>query len=321
MIVLDSISLGFRLRQALRQRFPDETQARRRRLRPDAYAPDAPACACRSRRSRAAKSPERARGPAAGSSAGSAQELLARQLDEQIAAGFEVGQRTAGARRRPRPGRTGTAAGACRARGDRSGIGSAICVSCSRSSWPPSPTGYVSVCAWSRAAAEDTGAHFLPGTFDVVLCHGGLVQARDPGPTLAGLARVLDAGRAAVPADTERRRAGHAPGPRGRLGRGAGGLRLPRARRAVPSRLETLTRGAGRDRHAAAAVVRGGGLRPRPTFPADDEEAERMLAAEERAGAPIRTVRWPRCCTCAGHAAADGRTPSRSLPDPAGPAG
>ena len=41
---------------------------------------------------------------------------------------------------------------------------------------------------------QDTGVHFLPGTFDVVLCHGVLMEARDPESTLAGLARVLDAG-------------------------------------------------------------------------------------------------------------------------------
>lgn len=43
-------------------------------------------------------------------------------------------------------------------------------------------------------SGQDTGAHFLPGTFDVVLCHDVLDQARDPDSTLAGLARVLDAG-------------------------------------------------------------------------------------------------------------------------------
>ncbi|MCT2593274.1 methyltransferase domain-containing protein [Streptomyces sp. N2-109] len=40
----------------------------------------------------------------------------------------------------------------------------------------------------------DTGAHFLPGAFDLVLCHGVLTEARDPASTLAGLARVLAPG-------------------------------------------------------------------------------------------------------------------------------
>ena len=41
---------------------------------------------------------------------------------------------------------------------------------------------------------QETGAHFLPGAFDVVLCHGMLMAARDPASTLAGLARVLAPG-------------------------------------------------------------------------------------------------------------------------------
>lgn len=41
---------------------------------------------------------------------------------------------------------------------------------------------------------QDTGAHFLPGAFDLVLCHGVLTEARDPASTLAGLARVLAPG-------------------------------------------------------------------------------------------------------------------------------
>lgn len=43
-------------------------------------------------------------------------------------------------------------------------------------------------------AGQDTGVHFLPGTFDVVLCHGVLMRAKEPDGTLAGLARVLDTG-------------------------------------------------------------------------------------------------------------------------------
>ncbi|MGW8376513.1 methyltransferase domain-containing protein [Streptomyces sp. ODS28] len=42
--------------------------------------------------------------------------------------------------------------------------------------------------------SEATGAHFLPGSFDLVLSHGDLMEAQDPSNTLAGLARVLDAG-------------------------------------------------------------------------------------------------------------------------------
>ncbi|MEU2856399.1 class I SAM-dependent methyltransferase [Streptomyces syringium] len=38
---------------------------------------------------------------------------------------------------------------------------------------------------------RDTGAHFLPGAFDIVLCHGVLMYVPEPDPMLAGLARVL----------------------------------------------------------------------------------------------------------------------------------
>lgn len=38
---------------------------------------------------------------------------------------------------------------------------------------------------------RETGAHFLPGAFDVVLCHGVLMYLPEPDPLLAGLARVL----------------------------------------------------------------------------------------------------------------------------------
>lgn len=42
--------------------------------------------------------------------------------------------------------------------------------------------------------SRNTGAHFAPGSFDVVLCHHDLMEAHDPGNTLAGLARVLGRG-------------------------------------------------------------------------------------------------------------------------------
>ncbi|MFE6778948.1 class I SAM-dependent methyltransferase [Streptomyces sp. NPDC057702] len=45
-----------------------------------------------------------------------------------------------------------------------------------------------------RGDGRDTGAHFLPGAFDVVLCHGVLMYVAEPDPMLAGLARVLAPG-------------------------------------------------------------------------------------------------------------------------------
>lgn len=39
-----------------------------------------------------------------------------------------------------------------------------------------------------------TGVHFLPGAFDVVLCHGVLMYVEEPDAMLAGLARMLASG-------------------------------------------------------------------------------------------------------------------------------
>ncbi|EST34844.1 hypothetical protein N566_18035 [Streptomycetaceae bacterium MP113-05] len=41
---------------------------------------------------------------------------------------------------------------------------------------------------------QETGGHFLPGAFDLVLCHDVLMESHDPASTLAGLARVLASG-------------------------------------------------------------------------------------------------------------------------------
>jgi SAM-dependent methyltransferase len=45
-----------------------------------------------------------------------------------------------------------------------------------------------------EADGQDTGVHFLPGSFDVVLCHGVLMYVEEPDPLLAGLARMLAPG-------------------------------------------------------------------------------------------------------------------------------
>ncbi|WP_146058657.1 bifunctional 2-polyprenyl-6-hydroxyphenol methylase/3-demethylubiquinol 3-O-methyltransferase UbiG, partial [Streptomyces sp. FM008] len=41
---------------------------------------------------------------------------------------------------------------------------------------------------------HDTGVHFLPGSFDVVLCHGVLMRVESPDALLAGLGRMLAPG-------------------------------------------------------------------------------------------------------------------------------
>jgi SAM-dependent methyltransferase len=45
-----------------------------------------------------------------------------------------------------------------------------------------------------EGAGQDTGVHFLPGSFDVVLCHGVLMHVEEPDALLAGLARMLAPG-------------------------------------------------------------------------------------------------------------------------------
>ena len=137
--------------------------------------------------------------------------------------------------------------------------------------------------------SEDTGAHFLPGTFDVVLCHGGLLQARDPGTTLAGLARVLDSGGLlSLLIRNDAALAMH-PGRAGDWDAALAALDFPE-RTGSTLRLETLTRG-----------LAGIGTPLRQWYgvgtfghncPAEEEKAERMVAVEERAGRldPYRSV-------------------------------
>ncbi|MFE3635755.1 class I SAM-dependent methyltransferase [Streptomyces sp. NPDC059168] len=45
-----------------------------------------------------------------------------------------------------------------------------------------------------QGEGRDTGVHFLPGSFDVVLCHGVLMYVAEPDPLVAGLARMLAPG-------------------------------------------------------------------------------------------------------------------------------
>ncbi|MEE1928672.1 methyltransferase domain-containing protein [Streptomyces sp. TRM 70351] len=56
------------------------------------------------------------------------------------------------------------------------------------------PAGVRSRVRLLAGAPGETGVHFQPRTFDVVLCHGALSHTDEPGPLLAGLARVLAIG-------------------------------------------------------------------------------------------------------------------------------
>ncbi|WP_326692994.1 MULTISPECIES: class I SAM-dependent methyltransferase [unclassified Streptomyces] len=119
--------------------------------------------------------------------------MVARQLDERIAAHFEVGRRLRvldiGL------GEGNQALRLLRAGHQVTGLESdPTLLAHVRGSLERQPEGIRERFRVVPGSGQDTGAHFLPGTFDVVLCHDVLDQARDPDSTLAGLARVLDAG-------------------------------------------------------------------------------------------------------------------------------
>lgn len=138
---------------------------------------------------------------------------------------------------------------------------------------------------------EDTGVHFLPGTFDVVMCHGGLVESRDPGTTLAGLARVLDHGGLLSLLIRNDAALAMRPARSGDWDAALAALDYPDRTGGASLRLETLTRGLT----GIGAPLRqwyGVGVFGQYDGPAEEERAERMLAVEERAGRidPYRSV-------------------------------
>ncbi|MEG3626310.1 class I SAM-dependent methyltransferase [Streptomyces poriticola] len=152
---------------------------------------------------------------------------------------------------------------------------------------------------------RDTGVHFLPGSFDVVLCHRVLMQAVEPDPVLAGLGRMLAPGGLL----SLLVRNGDAPAMRpGLLGDWAGALAaldttasLPHPRPRPDGEDGTRVRGPGpggrADRRAALTATLAGigaplhgwygvgvftGTAGDGTPPPPDVDT--LLAAEERAG-------------------------------------
>ncbi|WSF21848.1 methyltransferase domain-containing protein [Streptomyces sp. NBC_01353] len=121
------------------------------------------------------------------------QELIARQLDEQIAGRYPVGQRLrildAGmgqgtqALRLARAGHTVTGLEA-----------DPELLKAARDSLATEPAGIRERVRLIEGDGRETGVHFLPGSFDVVLCHGVLMYADAPDALLAGLARMLAPG-------------------------------------------------------------------------------------------------------------------------------
>lgn len=121
------------------------------------------------------------------------QELVARQLDEQIAGRFPVGKRL-------RVLDVGMGQGTQALRLARAGHQvtgverDATMIAAARARLAGEPEGIRERVRIVQGDGRDTGVHFLPGSFDVVLCHGVLMYVDEPDPLLAGLARMLAPG-------------------------------------------------------------------------------------------------------------------------------
>ncbi|MFF7351050.1 class I SAM-dependent methyltransferase [Streptomyces filipinensis] len=118
---------------------------------------------------------------------------MARQLDEQIAGRFPVGQRL-------RVLDVGMGQGTQALRLARLGHQvtgveqDATMIAAAREALAAQPEGIRERVRLVQGDGRDTGVHFLPGSFDVVLCHGVLMYVEEPDPLVAGLARVLAPG-------------------------------------------------------------------------------------------------------------------------------
>ncbi|WP_306183376.1 MULTISPECIES: bifunctional 2-polyprenyl-6-hydroxyphenol methylase/3-demethylubiquinol 3-O-methyltransferase UbiG [unclassified Streptomyces] len=118
---------------------------------------------------------------------------MARQLDEQIAGRFPVGQRL-------RVLDVGMGQGTQALRLARAGHQvtglerDQKMISVARETLAAEPEGIRARMRIVEGDGQDTGVHFLPGSFDVVLCHGVLMYVEEPDPLLAGLARMLAPG-------------------------------------------------------------------------------------------------------------------------------
>ncbi|AYL35686.1 class I SAM-dependent methyltransferase [Streptomyces fungicidicus] len=118
---------------------------------------------------------------------------MARQLEEQIAGRFAVG-------RRLRVLDVGMGRGAQALRLARAGHQvtgveqDAAMLASAREALAGEPEGIRERMRVVEGDGRDTGVHFLPGSFDVVLCHGVLMNVEEPDALLAGLARMLAPG-------------------------------------------------------------------------------------------------------------------------------
>jgi SAM-dependent methyltransferase len=118
---------------------------------------------------------------------------VSRQLDEQIAGRFPVG-------RRLRVLDVGMGQGTQALRLARLGHQvtgveqDPTMIAAARRALAAEPEGIRERVRLVQGDGRDTGVHFLPGSFDVVLCHGVLMYVEEPDPLVAGLARMLAPG-------------------------------------------------------------------------------------------------------------------------------
>ncbi|MDX3632870.1 methyltransferase domain-containing protein [Streptomyces europaeiscabiei] len=119
--------------------------------------------------------------------------MVSRQVDEQIVGRFPVGQRL-------RVLDVGMGQGTQALRLARAGHAvtgierEAKLIAVAREALADEPEGIRGRVRIVEGDGRDTGVHFLPGSFDVVLCHGVLMYVEEPDALLAGLARMLAPG-------------------------------------------------------------------------------------------------------------------------------
>ncbi|MGK5500172.1 class I SAM-dependent methyltransferase [Streptomyces sp. URMC 125] len=217
------------------------------------------------------------------------QALIARQVEEQITARFPVGRRLRVLDVALRDGRQ--ALPLARAGHEVTGLETdPELVGAVRRALELEPEGIRERTRIVPGDSRSTGAHFQPGSFDVVLCHGVLAPGDEPGPLLAGLGRVLapdgllslvvpNTGAAALRPGL----AGDWEGVLERLAPDPG--ERPLRREALSAALEGMSTPV---RQWYGAGVFTGDDAPLPA----DGQGERLLSAEERAGRtdPYRSV-------------------------------
>ncbi|MEV0524791.1 class I SAM-dependent methyltransferase [Streptomyces sp. NPDC050439] len=225
---------------------------------------------------------------------------MTRQLDEQIAGRFPVGQRL-------RVLDVGMGQGTQALRLARAGHKvtgveqDPAMVAAARAALAAEPEGIQGRVRIVEGDGRETGVHFLPGSFDVVLCHGVLMYVEEPDALLAGLARMLAHGGLLSllvrNADALAMRPGLAGDWAGAMG--AFDSTVYRNRIGLEARADRLDAvsaslaGIAAPLHAWYGVrVFTDGAADDAVPPSEDAELAALLAAEERAGRtdPYRRV-------------------------------